>query len=69
MGELAALEEAYEGSWFLSKGFQRLLDIMHNGTASPWCATAALHLLLETVTWGSVNGSATSQHPKLKVIC
>ena len=50
MGELAALEEAYEGSWFLSKGFQRLLDIVHNGTASPWCATAAPDLLLESHT-------------------
>ena len=36
VGELAALQEAYESSWFVSKGFQRLLDIVHNGTASPW---------------------------------
>ncbi len=36
VGELAALEEAYESSWFVSKGFQRLLDIVHTGTASPW---------------------------------
>ena len=58
MGELAALEEAYEGSWFLSKGFQRLLDIMHNGTASPWCAIVVLTLLLGDVTWCMVTGSA-----------
>ncbi len=36
MGELSALEEAYEGSWFLSKGFQWLLDVVHGSTASPW---------------------------------
>jgi len=48
VGELAALEEAYEGSWFLSKGFQRLLDIVHNGTASPWYASLILyHILLD----------------------
>ena len=39
MGELSALEEAYEGSWFLSKGFQWLLDVVHGSTASPWCAS------------------------------
>lgn len=37
VGELSALEEAYEGSWFLSKGFQWLLDVVHGSTASPWC--------------------------------